>query len=334
MKDEALHNSTLQELSPQESAPQESTPQEIEVTLLLANGQQYALTLATDNPLLQQLFEVMMDWEGKRVRRLFQIPLKQGQAMLTFPCDRLIGVISEPPLLIQQAPVEARTATSSTPASSTTASSTTASSGTSSRTGGDRNPLVSEYLQLDNFLTTVEHQQLLEYVLKHQSDFVSTKTSTGADNYRESVVLYNFPEFSSLLEQRIREAFPDVLSKLGLPFFTIGDIEAQLTAHNDGNFYKVHNDSGSPDTATRELTYVYYFYREPKAFSGGEPIIYDSKIKNNYYVQADTFKTVEPRNNSIVFFLSRYMHEVSPIRCPSRRFTDSRFTINGWIRRI
>lgn len=306
MKDEA----------PPTSTPQELTPQEIELTLLLANGQQYVLTLAADNPLLQQLFEVMMDWEGKRVRRLFQIPLKQGQAMLTFPCDRLVGVISEPPLVIQQPSVEA---TSSTPASAG---------------GSDRDPLNSEYLQLDNFLTPVEHQQLLEYVLKHQADFVSTKTSTGADNYRESVVLYSFPEFSGLLSRRIREVFPDVLNKLGLPFFNIGEIEAQLTAHNDGNFYKIHNDSGSPDTATRELTYVYYFYQEPKAFSGGELVIYDSKISNNYYVQAETFKTVEPRNNSIVFFLSRYMHEVLPIRCPSRQFADSRFTINGWIRRL
>lgn len=34
----------------------------------------------------------------------------------------------------------------------------------------------------------------------------------------------------------------------------------------------------------------------------------------------------------IIFFLSRYMHEVLPVKCPSRNFADSRFTINGWIR--
>ena len=126
---------------------------------------------------------------------------------------------------------------------------------------------------------------------------------------------------------------PDVLRKLNIPPFPIADIEVQLTAHNDGNYYKVHNDNGSPDTATRVFTYVYYFYREPKPFSGGELLIYDSKIENNFYVQADSCQTVEPHNNSIVFFLSRYLHEVLPVRCPSKAFADSRFTINGWLRR-
>lgn len=288
--------------------------QEVHLTLLLANGQQYQMTIEPSNPLLQQLFEVMMDWEGKRVRRLFQIPLNQGQAMLTFPCDRLVGIITDPPLVVQQsiAPAPLQTQSPHTPAS---------------------NPLVSEFLQLDNFLSPEDHSHLLQYVFRRESEFVSTRTSTGAAQYRESVVLYNFPEFSSLIDQRIRQVFPQVLSQLRLPPFSIGQIESQLTAHNDGNFYKVHNDSGSPDTATRELTYVYYFYREPKAFSGGELVIYDSQVKNGYYVQADTFKTVEPRNNSIVFFLSRYMHEVLPIVCPSKDFADSRFTINGWVRR-
>jgi Rps23 Pro-64 3,4-dihydroxylase Tpa1-like proline 4-hydroxylase len=38
--------------------------------------------------------------------------------------------------------------------------------------------------------------------------------------------------------------------------FSISQIESQMTSHNDGNYYKIHNDNGSPDTATRELTYV------------------------------------------------------------------------------
>ena len=136
-----------------------------------------------------------------------------------------------------------------------------------------------------------------------------------------------------MILKRIQAIIPDILSKLNLSPFSVSQIESQLTAHNDGNYYKLHNDNGSPDTATRELTYVYYFYQEPKPFSGGELLVYDSKIENNVYVNAETFKTVEPRNNSIIFFLSRYMHEVLPVNCPSQAFGDSRFTINGWVRR-
>jgi Rps23 Pro-64 3,4-dihydroxylase Tpa1-like proline 4-hydroxylase len=193
--------------------------------------------------------------------------------------------------------------------------------------------LPSSYVQLDQFLTANELSRLLDYTFQKEAEFVSTSTSTGDVSYRKSVVLHSFPEFSNLITQRIQAIIPDVLAKLAMPQFPVTQVESQLTGHNDGNYYKIHNDNGSPDTATRELTYVYYFYREPKAFSGGELLIYDSRIENNFYVQAESFHTIEPRNNSIVFFLSRYMHEVLPIQCPSRAFADSRFTINGWVRR-
>ncbi len=193
--------------------------------------------------------------------------------------------------------------------------------------------LVSNYLQIDDFLTREDKRRLLNYVFAEEAKFVPTNTSTDEVNYRRSSVLYFFPDFAELIRDRIQSITSEVFKKLDLAPFSVSQIEVQLTAHNDGNYYKVHNDNGSPETVTRELTYVYYFYREPKAFMGGELVIYDSKIENAYFVKADSFKTVEPRNNSIVFFLSRSMHEVLPVRCPSRSFPNSRFTINGWIHR-
>jgi SM-20-related protein len=281
----------------------DSTDQ-VAVTLLLTGGQQYTITISPEDSLLQELYEALIESDTNRSNQLFQIPIHQGQAVLAFPSVRLVGLITEPPLIIEQEPAAARP-----------------------------DPLDSQYIQIDQFLTGDEHQQILDYVIAKTEQFVPTSTFTGQKNYRESVVLYSFPDYEQLITQRILSVLPEVLEQFNIPPFAPSQIEAQLTAHNDGNYYKVHNDNGSPDTASRELTYVYYFYREPKPFSGGELVIYDSKIQNNYYVQADTFKQVEPRNNSIVFFLSRYMHEVLPIRCPSQKFADSRFTVNGWVRR-
>lgn len=193
--------------------------------------------------------------------------------------------------------------------------------------------LKSNYLQIDGFLTREDKKRLLNYVFAEEAEFVPTNTSTDEVNYRRSSVLYAFPDFAELIRDRIQSIAPDILRTLELSPFSIDRVESQLTAHNDGNYYKVHNDNGSSNTATRELTYVYYFYREPQPFSGGELVIYDSKVENTYYVNANSFKTIEPRNNSVVFFLSRYMHEVLPVSCPSRSFQDSRFTINGWIHR-
>lgn len=289
--------------------------EQVAVTILLAGGQQYKVSVLPDDVLLQDLYETLMAVEVQANKRLFQIPINDGQAVLAFPSDRLVGIITEPPLIIEQ-----RAAETPTPQ-------------IGQAFAAAQNPLVSNYVQFDQFLSAEEHQQLLEYVIQQQAEFVPTTTFTGENNYRESVVLYSFPKYAELIADRLQTVLPEVLHRLSIAPFTPSEIEAQLTAHNDGQFYKVHNDNGSPDTATRELTYVYYFYREPKPFTGGELVIYDSKLLNNYYVQADTHKVVEPRNNSIVFFLSRYMHEVLPIRCPSGQFSDSRFTINGWIRR-
>jgi Rps23 Pro-64 3,4-dihydroxylase Tpa1-like proline 4-hydroxylase len=289
--------------------PQQTKSQDVKVTLLLTGGHQYTLYLKPDDPLLHSLMTTIMTRAQKQetvFSYLFQVSIEGGRATLSFPSEHLVGLVTEPPVYWQQnEPTKPKI-----PA-----------------------VLESEYVQIDNFLTREEYQRLLNYVFQRESAFVPTSTSTGDLDYRRSMILHSFPEFSQIVVNRIQAILPDVFRKLNLPSFAIAEIEAQLTSHNDGNYYKVHNDNGSPDTATREFTYVYYFHQEPKAFSGGELLIYDSKIENNFYVKADSYKRVEPRNNSIVFFLSRYLHEVLPVSCPSKAFADSRFTINGWVRR-
>ena len=288
---------------------QPPTSQDVKVKLLLTGGHQYTLYLKPDAPLLQSLMAAIIARAQKQETTfsyLFQIPIEEGRAALSFPSEHLVGLITEPPVYWQQTEETKPQA----PA-----------------------VLESEYVQIDNFLTVEEHKRLLNYVLQQEPAFVPTSTSTGDLDYRRSMILYSFPEFSQLVVNRIQAILPDVFRKLNLSPFPVAEIEAQLTSHNDGNYYKVHNDNGSPDTATREFTYVYYFYHEPKPFSGGELLIYDSKIENNFYVKADSYKIVEQRNNSIVFFHSRYLHEVLPVSCPSKAFVHSRFTINGWVRR-
>lgn len=292
-----------------EFSTQQSKPQDIKVKLLLTGGYQYTLYLKSDAPLLHSLMSAIASRcqsQETLIPCLLQIPIEEGRAALCFPSDQLVGLVTEPSVFWQKAPEI------SPPVAEV---------------------LASEYVQIDNFLTVEEKKKLLEYVLQNEGDFVPTSTSTGDLNYRRSMILYSFPEFSTLITKRINAILPDVFRKLNHTAFPISEIETQLTSHNDGNYYKIHNDNGSSDTANREFTYIYYFHREPKPFSGGELLIYDSKIENNFYVNADSFHTVEPRNNSIVFFLSRYLHEVLPVSCPSQAFADSRFTINGWVRR-
>ena len=192
----------------------------------------------------------------------------------------------------------------------------------------------SPYALIDNFLPANQVDDLLRYSINKQPEFEPTTNSASDPNYRRSFFLSYFPEFSELIIKMIWKITPQIITHLGIHHFAIEQIESQMTAHNHGNYYKIHNDSGSPDTAKRILTYVYYYHREPKPFTGGELIIYDSKIENGYSVAASSFKKIEPKNNTIVFFPSYCMHEVLPVNCPSEYFTDSRFTINGWVRQV
>lgn len=193
----------------------------------------------------------------------------------------------------------------------------------------------SNYVKIDDFLTPEENQYALNIALQRQHDYIESSTTTQANNYRQSSVLFaqHYPELSELIKSRIVAILPEVLSKLNQRPFAISEIEIQLTAHNDGCFYKMHNDAGSEKTATRELTYVYYFHQEPKAFSGGELKLYDTELKGNTVTTHQNYQLIEPENNRIIFFNSRSRHEVLPVVCPSKAFEDSRFTLNGWIRR-
>jgi Rps23 Pro-64 3,4-dihydroxylase Tpa1-like proline 4-hydroxylase len=305
---------------------QQIKPQDIKVKILLTGGHQCTVILKSDAQLLHSLVKTLVDRTQQTVgfSTLFQIPIDDGRSSLSFPGEHLVGLVTEPPIFLQQLQPQQPAIPLEIPLE------IPAKIPAPAPVNDD---LISRYAQIDNFLTTAEKNKLIKYVLAKESEFVTTSTSTNADDYRRSMVLHSFPEFSELMINRIKAILPDVLRKLNFPSFSVGDIETQLTMHNDNNYYKLHNDSGSPDTATRFFTYVYYFNREPKAFYGGELQIYDSKIENNFYVADETFRTVEPRNNSIVFFLSRYMHEVLPVSCPSKAFADSRFTINGWVRR-
>ncbi len=138
-------------------------------------------------------------------------------------------------------------------------------------------------------------------------------------------------EFEAKFAERIKEQLQPVLNKLGHKAFQMGRIEMQITASNDGDYFRLHQDSDPK--STREISFVYFFHREPRRFSGGELRIYQGRLIDDRVVPADQSHTLSPRQDTIVFFPSLNEHEVLPVRVPSRSFGDSRFTLNGWIHR-
>jgi Rps23 Pro-64 3,4-dihydroxylase Tpa1-like proline 4-hydroxylase len=193
---------------------------------------------------------------------------------------------------------------------------------------------------LDEFLAPQELEELTRFVLAHEADFsasevVSTIGDVGVvnDEHRRSRVLLDLKQYQDLMLERIKTVLPQVLQSLGMKDFSIKAAEVQATASNDGDFFHFHSDNGSDPVASRHLTFVYFFQSEPKQFEGGELRIHDARLEGDSYVSEGTYQTITPRQNQIVFFPCELMHEITPVKCASQRFADSRFTLNGWLRR-
>ncbi|MEM9772044.1 MAG: 2OG-Fe(II) oxygenase [Cyanobacteria bacterium P01_D01_bin.73] len=207
---------------------------------------------------------------------------------------------------------------------------------TPARWNGNGTMLSPRCVRIDNFLSPQENMTALEIALNNQRKFVGSSTTTDASDYRRSSVLYAtyYADFYHLLRKRLLRMMPDIMKHLDSDPFLVSQVEMQMTAHNDGCFYRIHNDSGSPETETRVLTYVYYFHQEPKAYDGGALRIYETDLNGPATEPSELFEDVVPANNTVVLFDSRVKHEVLPVSCPSRKFEDSRFTLNGWLRRV
>jgi SM-20-related protein len=305
---------------------------EIKVKLMLAGGHAAIIALPPDHPLLTQLLETVaapIGGPSGSLPTVFQIPVEGGRASLTFPSHRLVGVVTDPAVLVQMETADAHATGSAPPASNAAAVAPTPDSA---------EPRVVRHavVQLDSFLTNDECTWLRDTVIAAQGEFRSSWTNDDDNNkdYRQSLVLNAPDAIMRLVVGRIREAMPGVQAKLKLPTFAVGNIECQVTASTDGSYFRVHTDRGQHAIdATRQLTYVYYFNRIPKGFDGGELRVYDDHLREGKLARSETFQVVEPRHNSIVFFNAAVMHEVMPVRVPSRDFRDSRFTVNGWVHR-
>jgi Cupin-like domain/2OG-Fe(II) oxygenase superfamily len=182
------------------------------------------------------------------------------------------------------------------------------------------------HLQVFDVLGEHTNRELLRLAVAQREFFTPSRNSPSKHypDWRRSTVIYDhqFAQHAALLEHVVMSRLPEVLSGLGIAAFDVASVEIQLTSHNDGQYYRWHTDNSTPQTASRTVTFVYYFSVEPRRFAGGE-----------LQIHGPDAATIEPVNDSIVFFASAARHEVKPVICQSGRFEDGRFTVNGWVRR-
>lgn len=191
----------------------------------------------------------------------------------------------------------------------------------------------------DEFLVSQEWCALLDFTFSHASEFTPTQV-LGADgssrldhHYRRSQVLFDLGPFHQFFADRLTVFLPHVLTRLSYPWFPVSHLEIQLTGTNHGEYFRMHMDNNGDEVASRALTFVYFFHREPRGFAGGELRIYDTLTDNGRSVAPGPHHVIYPLQNQVVFFDSSCLHEIVPVGCSSGDFLDSRFTVNGWFHR-
>lgn len=272
----------------------------ISVRILLHGGRVYETSCAEDSPLLDSLAEALSGASG--AGGFAQLTLEDGDSErgLAIPASAILAVETSPPVVLRWHP---KSAIETAP-----------------------------YIRIPNFLSEEENRAVLDYAIRKEPDYQGSQVATKLAGYRRSRVLMKVEDLDIDFDERIDEIVPDALNYFHLSPPGRTKLETQLSTHGDGGYYRIHNDNGSPDTANRVLTYVYYFHRQPVAFKGGQLRLYDSRVESGRWRNAETFVELNPENNMLVFFPSRVMHEVLPTYCSSNFFADSRFTLNGWVR--
>jgi len=190
------------------------------------------------------------------------------------------------------------------------------------------------FVFLKDFLPSSFHDTLLPFVLSTQEKLVPALVGKGdyKPDLREALDLPGQWEVKRRFREYVREIIPTVAPRLHVAAFEIDFIEVMLRAYLDGHFFRVHMDCppGFPRSAHRKVSFVYFFHKVPRAYSGGELLLFDSDIVTDRFTTA-RFTRVVPEDNSIILFPSAYYHSVVPVRCPSKQYADSRFVINGHV---
>ncbi|HXC55725.1 MAG TPA: 2OG-Fe(II) oxygenase [Rhizomicrobium sp.] len=187
-----------------------------------------------------------------------------------------------------------------------------------------------------DFLPPALVADFLAYVRDNQARFEPAKVGIGPTRsvdpaIRVSARLRDLGALKAGLESRLRPLAPVLAAELRVEPFETSLLELELVAHGDGAFYRRHSDLQRDAAAKglaniRRLSGVYYFHALPRAFSGGALRLHEILPAGD----TPSFVDVAPVHNSLVFFPSWMPHEVMPVACPSRRFSDSRFAINCW----
>lgn len=187
---------------------------------------------------------------------------------------------------------------------------------------------------LDDFLGPVVSAEMLDFVIRHEAEFEPSAQyhyggARSLEGFRNSL---SFMGDAQPVLQPFAAALKQAASRLraetGCESFGLELSDFDLVAYRDGHRLKRHIDTHTgPKRALsqsdRVLSLVYYLNAVPRAFSGGDLVMYG--------LVGDQRRTIEPRHDRLVAFPSLAPHEVEPIHLPGDDFATARFSLVCWL---
>ena len=170
------------------------------------------------------------------------------------------------------------------------------------------------FVHIRDFLSNAERERLLSAALATQEFFAPARTGRGADRkvrpLQRGALAVRLPHRAgecAWLVPKLREALPMVSTLLRIDSLDLCRMDVAMVAHPDGGFGACHCDDTS-------LSAICYFHRDPRPFSGGDLLLYDTEVETGR-CSASEFSRVVPLGCSVVFYPGRYAHEVAAVGC-------------------
>lgn len=189
-----------------------------------------------------------------------------------------------------------------------------------------------------DFMTQAELSQIWDFTQTHMDAFQASGAYNSQDPRNTALTrrsrILDGPDngtMATLIFPKLQALMPKLWPQLHMRPTPLNKLECQITSHGDGDFFGIHIDNGAPSIAYRQVSYVFYFHREPKQFSGGLLRLYNTLIEGGTAKCGNHAADIDPPRNSVIIFPPSIYHEVTPIRCASSALADQRLTMNGWM---
>ena len=182
------------------------------------------------------------------------------------------------------------------------------------------------FVHIRDFLSHAERERLRSAALAMRGRFVPGGVGLGADRKVRPLErralearLHAHADPCPWLVPKLRKALPKLSMLLRIDGLDRCSMALAVVAHLDGGFGTRHSD-------LRSLRGICYFHRDPRPFSGGDLLLYDTEVETGRY-GLTAFSRVEPAAGSIVFFPGHYVHEVTPVAGVPGDFAAARLSV-------